>query len=260
MPLPNVSDVCVQLDASTGLDIRLGLELSKPLSDFRIRMPGGISIEAKATDGIATVGSVASDLMAQANVALAPFQPIFALIDIALASVKVFNAVKTLSPFKIGEELVKLIAKVDIVAQIIPPLSLPFMILDFIDVLLVLLAALKAQISTMLAAQIRIDAGQAALDDLLAAGSSGDSGALAAAAQLDAALSCARANLAVSLEAMAASSKPLNRLLSLVSGLGSSIGLPEFGPLEVGGSLEVAAVPIDALIAILGTVRAAIPV
>ncbi len=257
MPLPDVSDVCVALDANTGLDIRLGITLPKPLSSFRIRMPGGISLEAKGGTGIPNPGDVMADILAQVNSALVPLKPIFDIIDILLLVVQVFDAVKSLNPISIGKALVKLIAKVDVVAQFVPPLSIPLMVVDFLDAIIVLLGALKANLTVMLTAQLKLDAGQAAVDAMLAGGDPFD---IEAAAQLQAAIDCGKANLEVGFAAMTSSAQPLNRLLALVSGLGEAIGLPKFGPLEMGASLEVAITPIDALLTVLGTVRVAIPV
>jgi hypothetical protein len=257
VPLPDVSNVCVAIDAETGLDLRLGVDLPTALADLKIQLPGGIKLGAKASDGIPNAGAIIADIMAQINTALGPFAPIFDLIDIALVIVKVFDAVKSLNPIKIADALVGLIKKVDIVAALVPPLSLPLMIRDFIDVLLVFLASLKAQLLVMLSAQVKLDAGFDAVADLQAAG---DPDSLAIAAQLEAALNCGQANLDAMFAAQKNGAKPLNRLLALIGGLGEAVGVPALPSLELGGTLEGAVAPIDALIVVLGTVRAAIPV
>lgn len=255
MPLPDVSDVCVALDAETGLDLRLGVDLSIPLSELKISLPGGIKLQAKASQKIPNPGDLMADLLAQLNAALAPFQPIFDLLDIALVMVKVFDAVKSLNPLKIADELIKLIAKVDVVAAYIPPLSIPIMIRDIIDVLLVFLAGLKASLSVSLSAQVKLDAASAKAAALIA---TGDPAAIAIAAQLQVSIDCGQANLDAQLAAQGNSMGPLNRFLALLSALCELVGLPPLPGLSLGGDISVAIDAVDALIAVLGTIRAGI--
>lgn len=255
MPLPNVSDVCVAIDVETGLDLRLGVDLQTPLAELKISMPGGLKLQAKPSQKIPNPGDLVADLLASFNAALVPLQPIFDIIDILLIVVKVFDAVKSLNPIKIAEELVGLIKKVDVVAQFVPPLSIPIMIRDLLDVLLVFLAGLKAALTVMLSAQLKMDAATAKADALEA---SGDPAAIEIAAQLRASISCGQANLDAMFAAQGNSAKPLNRLLALVSALCELVGLPALGPLEMGADLSVAIAPIDLLIGVLGTIRAGI--
>ncbi len=257
MGLPDISDVCVALDAETGLDIRLGVDLSLRLDELKITMPGGLKLQAKAGTGIPNPGDLVADLLAQLNAALIPFQPIFDIIDILLLVVKVFEAVKSLNPIKIGDVLVKLIKKVDVVAAYVPFLSIPLMIRDIIDVLLVFLAGLKAALTVSLDAKLQLDASAALAADLVA---TGDPDALEIAASLNLAIDCGQANLDAMFSAQSNNAKPLNRFLALLSALCGVVGLPELPTLEMGGDVTVAADAVDALIIVLGTVRAAIPV
>jgi len=270
MGLPDISDVCIGLDVETGLDLRLGVDLSVALKDLKISLPGGIKLQAKASQKIPNPGDLVADLLASLNAALAPFQPIFDLMDIAMVIIKVFEAVKSLNPIKIADELLKLIAKVDVVASYIPPLSLPIMIRDTIDTILVFLAGLKASLTVSLSAQLKIDAATAkasALADLSASlEASGDLEGAAAMAALSADLNvsvgCAQANLDCQLAAQANAMGPLNRFLTLLSSLCEAVGLPALPGLDMsaGGDITVAIDAVDALIAALTIVRAAIPI
>lgn len=259
MSLPDVSDVCVSLDAETGLDARLGVDLAVALKDLKIALPGGFTLQAKASQKIPNPGDLVADLLAQLNAALGPFQPIFDLIDIALATVKVFDAVKSLNPIKIGNELVKLVAKVDVVAQIIPILSLPKTLRDTIDAILVFLAGLKASLQVSLTAQLKLDAAQAKHDALVA---TGNPAAIDIAVGLQASIACGTANLNAQLQAQANAMAPLNRFLALLSALCELVGLPPLPTLDLDADadLSVAIAAVDALMAALVVVRDAIPV
>ncbi len=257
MGLPDISDVCIALDANVGLDIRLGVELNIRLDELKITMPGGLKLQAKGGTGIPNPGDIVADLLAQLNAALIPFQPIFDIIDILMLVVKVFDAVKSLNPIKIGDVLLKLIAKVDVVAAYVPFLSIPLMIRDIIDALLVLLAGLKAALTVSFNAGLQLDAAALKAQLLI---DSGDPDALEIAAQLNLAIDCGRANLDCMFAAQANNAKPLNRLLALLSALMQQVGLPELPTLEMGGDVTVAADAVDVLIVALGTVRAVIPV
>ena len=147
MPLPNLEDICVELVVT-------------PRS-LSVTFPGGAALDAQLPDiGISDPMQLATQLMAQANAALAPLSPVFNIIDTALAlhqAVKAIpDAISSLDPGKISDALPDLTRKAGKLAALVPQLSVPLMIVGLIDVLLTFLGGLAGQLRAIIDHQMRI--------------------------------------------------------------------------------------------------------
>ena len=197
-------------------------------------------------------------LFAMVNSALTPLNPLFDIIDAVIA---VFDCVKAipkaiieLNPTPLIECIPNLAAAIEKLLQLIPQLSLPFMIVDTIDVIILFLNEIKrtilrmqAQAAAILAANLRAAA----------------PGNVALALTMD----CINANFDADLINLNAQMAPLNRLLGIIDfileltglkALLSKIGLdvmPCIGNIDLVGGTAA----IDYLIQLLELLRSIIP-
>lgn len=241
-----MSQPCLELDISTGLPIDADISLGGiDLTDLSVIFPGGLQL---GIDGphIPNPGDVSGKLLAKVNAALMPLVPLFDIID-ALLSVKiVFDAVVTLSPFKISTAIEKLVVKLDKLKRLLPQLSIPCLIGTLVTVLIVYLVGLRAEIKAIIDAQARIDSASARAAEL---------GSVTLAQMA----SCASANLSVQISAARNNGRPLNRLIAILNQLSSMVGLPQVPPVTVGADMEAALDPLNELIQALTNLRSMIP-
>ena len=178
-----------------------------------ITMPGGIEVCASVPSSvpIPTTQLVAT-LMGQLNTALAPFQPIFNILDAVIAVFDCIKAVSTLNPNKIAACIPDLAQAVDALIKLIPQLSLPLMILDFVTAMIVFLQGFIDDIVTMIAYQLRITL---ATDR-------------AAKYHVDIAvlLDCATNNLDIELAHKGKQIAPIQQLIDLINAFLKLLGLP----------------------------------
>ena len=236
VPTINVHDFCSELD----------LDLILKLYQLKIVIPGGIEINGQYT-GIPDPGDVTRKLIDQANTALAPLTPLFDIIDVFLVLVEMFEAVASLSPPKIGKVLVKLKVKIDKLKKLIPQISIPIFITSVIDVIIVLLQALRDDVQRIIDQHSSLDLSR---QRAVTFGS----------ASLAASLDCAQFNLDAQLKIVQNNAQPLNRFLAILGLLCSLAGLPDIPTLDdLGEQASEALEPIDTLIKALKTFRDAIP-
>lgn len=237
MALPAVGDVCVH--AALAVDVQ-------------IRFPGGITLQVPAV-GIPKIGEQVAKLLAQFNAAIAPFMPVLNVVDALLSAAKVFDAVKSLNPIKIGATLVDFLAIVDKLTALLPPVAFPAFIKDLVNVILLFVIDVQAQLTAVLAAQERIGVSTAKVAALTAAGE------LDLAAQLNVAVSCAALDVDIAVSAIQANAMPVNRIIGLVSLLCGILGLPELPSITVGVDVSASISALDVLVSALRVIEAGIP-
>lgn len=232
-------------------------EIDVQLDGLSIIFPGGFTIEANLpTVDIQTALDYAKALLGQANVALAPLQPVFSIIDVCIAIQKVLTAVKDAlgpppDPTKVVEALPNLAVKIDKLMALIPPVSLPVLVLSLLKVLLVFLTGLRAQIQAIIAFEAKIDLAVQRKAELQTFN-------VFAAAELQLSIECAQADASAMLAGQVQTSGPVNRLLDLLNLLieNSGLPLPKLPTLgSLGANASAALAPIDALILLLHPIR-----
>lgn len=102
----------------------------------QVRLPGGAALSVMVPDIAPSDLGITKSLLGQGNAALAPLLPVFNIIDALLAVKDFAEAVPGLitEPDALIEAIGALIEKISKLAQLIPQLSVPFLIVDLIDV------------------------------------------------------------------------------------------------------------------------------
>lgn len=198
-------------------------------------------------------------LFGAVNSALTPLNPIFNIIDAVIA---VFDCIKAipkaitqLNPVPLLECIPNLADAIGKLLQLIPQLSLPFLIIDILDIIILFLNETRNTIQ-----RLNARAGRLAAANLRAA----EPGNIA----LSLAMDCINANFDADLVNLNAQMAPLNRLLGIIdfvlelTGLKSlleKIGLkvmPCLGSLSLGTGTAA----LDFLINLLSLLRSIIPI
>ncbi len=239
MPLPDLSTVCVEIEATP--------------QDLSITFPGGAEMSVQIpTVGVPDPTELSKQMMAQANAALAPLVPVFNVLDTVLALFKAVkaipDAITNLNPSGIAQAMPDLTQKANKLLKLVPQLSVPFMIVGLIDTLLAYLEGLRGQLHAIVDAQVRI--GQAAAR----ASQLGN-------VQLQVVVDCANANVAAQMQNLSEGSKPVNRLVGVVNLFMELAGLQKLPDLaDLGTDAQAALASLDAVVDQLKAARAAIPV
>lgn len=206
----DVSAGCIELDIDATLD---GLVIIFPGdAELQIPSPPGVDV-AFAID-------YAKQLLAAINSALMPLQPIFNIIDIIITIVEFAKAIPDsitgLDPSKLFKLIPKLLAKLDKLLSLIPPLSIPILIKTIINAIVVMLSGVKATLTAIVNVSIKVKLATDRADALTGP----------AKLQLQAAISCASASAAISMSGLAQGMKPLDSLLKIVKLFIEIVGLP----------------------------------
>jgi hypothetical protein len=132
--------------------------------------------------------------------------------------------------------------------ELIPQLSIPVLVADLLEVVIVGLIALRGELAAMITQQLRIAA---------AATRAAQTGNI----QLNLAVNCATGNLDALLANKQAGMQPLNRIVGIINLLLGLAGLPTIPSLDSIDALDDSAlVGLDKTIQILETAKAALPV
>jgi len=222
-----------------------------------ITFPGGATLGQVLAAGSQIPDPLDSvtNLLAQANAAMAPLVPVFNIIDTVIA---LFNCVKAIpdslgpppDPTKLAECIPDLAKKVDELLKLIPQLSLPLLIVGIIDCLIEFLKGIKQQLEALIERLIEIANAATRAAEL------GDT-------QLQLVVDCAEDNINIQLEAMQQSFAPINKLIAVLNIFLGLLGLPEvpeLGSLIESGNPEAALQPLDDTVKLLTDLRNAVPV
>ncbi len=248
MALPD--DTCLALE----IDISAFLDLS-------IDLPGGVSLQAKLEPGeFPNLSGIVQSVLEPLNAALTPLMPFFRLLDVVIAIIEFCKAIPDSlgpppDPFLLIKRLQKLLKAAGKLASLIPPLSIPVMIVGICKVIVAALLALIEQLEASLTVQAKLDlargkAAALALDPLTLEG----------AAALEASIDCAQVQLDLMVSVAGGGLGPLNKFLDLLNAFAGLIGLPEFLSLSAGGSAADMLEPLRAGVTAIGTICSSIPV
>lgn len=137
--------------------------IPSPPEPIRIRIPGGITIEAlPPIDGkiITPLGAVTA-LLNQLGPAMAALQPIFLVMDAVTKVVEVIKAVPALVGGNVVDFFEKLNEAIDAITALLqfqPALSLPLLIADMMNAMVTILTALRDLVTQLQALQTRAQA------------------------------------------------------------------------------------------------------
>lgn len=225
MPLPTPQDTCLELE----IDLAAFLELA-------IDLPGGISLQAKLEPGkFPSLSAIVNSVLEPLNAALTPLMPFFRLLELALAIVEFCKAVPDSlgpppDPTVLVAALEKVLKSATKVAAMIPPLSIPIMIVGICRVIVAALLALIGELENVIEVQTKID-----LARDRAAVLATDPALLIGAAALEVGIDCAQADLDLQLEVSFKSLGPLNKFLDLLNAFMDLAGLPQLLKVEASG-------------------------
>jgi len=216
-------------------------------------LPGGaeqcIELDAKSPD----IAELVKKGFAQLNSALTPLTPIFNVLDVIVALKNCIMAIPDSigpppSPKPILDCVRELIPLVENLLRLLPQYSIPLLIAQILDVLIMLLEGQKAQIQAMIRkTQQIIEAGTRATE--------------LGNVEFQALLDCANGNLELEAQNLNASLKPVNRLLGLVNTLADLAGLPCIPSIPDMSELTQGTLDqIDDVIAVLLQIRKLIPI
>jgi hypothetical protein len=246
MPIPE--DTCVSLE----IDIQALLGLN-------VTLPGGVSLNAKLEAGeFPSLSGIVASVLEPLNAALTPLMPFFNLIDLVMAIVEFCKAVPGAfgpppDPAGLIEAIQKVIKAAAKVSAILPPLSVPIMIVGICKLITTGLRALIEELENIIEASLKLNIGRQRAATLAA-----NPLLLEGAAALEAAIDCAQANLDVQVSLGVSSLGPLNKFIDLLNLFMELIGLDPFISIEAGGDagamLEPLRIAVDALEAICGNI------
>lgn len=240
MPLQqDLAEFCIQLRIAPG--------------EICFTLPGGaqhcVELDAKTPD----VAEMAKAGFAQLNAALTPLKPFLDVIDVFVAVKNCITAIPDSlgpppSPRPIMSCARDLVKKLEALMRLLPQYSIPLLLAEILDALILFLQGYRAQIQAMIRKLQRIIEANTRATEL------GN-------VQFQALLDCATGNLQTELHNLNASVKPVNRLLGLVNFLADLGGLPCIPPVPDMTELsEAQLAQLDQLIELLMQIRRLIPV
>lgn len=240
MPLPDLSALC-----------NVNLTAPRPC----ITMPGGAEICTIFPDArIPDPSEMVNQLFAMLSAALAPLAPIFNIIEVLVAIVACIKAIqKAIASFpprpdKLLACFPRLARAIGKVLAMLPPLSIPVLIGNFLDALIALLAGIRNQLLAIIKKTLKILVAQTT------ASSIGSAGLLAV-------VDCAQADLDAFEANMADNAKPIGKMIQFINTLMELAGLDPLPPVSVNPNHDAAAAvaPIDDTVKVLKALRLAFP-
>ena len=223
-------------------------------SPLCVTFPGGAQFCAQ-TPNPPTPLNLSISMLAQISVALAPLQPVFLIIDVIVAIVDCVKAVEGClgpppNPTKLIACFPKLAASIAALLQLLPPLSVPLLIVGILETVLAFLKGLRAELVAIIAFLVKLLAVNLRIQ-------------VTGSLQLQVAADCASDNLSGYLSGLQLALEPLTCLLALINALFELIGLPALNiSLSLGvdpSALEALLTPIDDIILIIEAILAALP-
>ncbi len=126
----------------------------------QVRLPGGAALSVMVPDLNPSDLAITKSLLAQGNAALAPLLPVFNIIDALLAVKDFAEAVPGLltDPTALVDAIAALIEKITKLAELIPQLSVPFLVVDLIDVGITALNGFVTELNKIVQQELNIAA------------------------------------------------------------------------------------------------------
>lgn len=199
MPISDYRQLCFGISAAPG--------------DKCITFPGGTELCVSIPSLVPLTGAeLVQDLMGKLNTALAPMQPVFNIIDAVLAIFECIKAIATLDPVCILQCIPNLAERINALLQLVPQLSIPKLIKDFIDCLILYIESLVQNLERAAEYFARILAAETA-----AANTDIELGPI---------IDCATGDLDTVIVFMGEQSKPINRIIGIINSFLQLLGLP----------------------------------
>ena len=239
MTLDDLRALCIDVDSSSG--------------DWCVAFPGGELCMTLPDAVPPNADKIAKQMFAQLNTALTPLNPIFNIIDAVQAVFNCLEAFATLDPQEILDCLPGLAEKVNALLALLPQYSIPAMIANILEVLILYLQGTRNQYLRLIDKIARI------IDAETAAARPGN-------IALGNIINCINDDFDQLLVWTNESKKPLNRLIGIINTFMELVGLGQFQIPCLGEAfkdidlLEAAVAVIDALIDLLRIIRLAIPI
>lgn len=212
--------------------------------DLKIRFFGAtISFPSS---GIPDPGDQAAKILTIANAVAAGAQPIFDIIDAALALKKVFDAVKSLDPIAIGNVLGDFFKLLDKLAKYLPPVAIPVFMHDVVKATRIYAEQVKNQVEKIIEEQSAIDVAR-------------ERATLLQNESLGKVCDCTKENLDLQMLALQNNGAPLNRLIALINVLGALAGQDVIPPMTIKQNPAEAIAPLAALVETLRTIENVLP-
>lgn len=216
------------------------LELGPLPPILQLTLPGGVTMEA-------------INLAEIVQPALTPLVPIFQIVD---AVVAVFNCIQAIpdslgpppNPAALSACLPDLAEKIAVLVRLIPLLSLPYMVVQLLDLVIETLRAARSQLIHLQAQMRQLTSAIDRATNLQDAG-------------LMAIIQCTQANIAQEAANVGQSLASLGRLIGLINLFLGMLGLPEVPSLTglAGTPLDEVIGPLNDLIRTMQTARDAVP-
>lgn len=186
-------------------------------------MPGGQEVCVQLPQASLGDIEVVKQLIAQINAALAPMAQYFTLADVVISIFKCVQKIPDLiptgptsfpTPDKVAEVVScfsELIEKINEIIRQLPPFTIPAMLLDVANALLIYLEGLKNELQSFIDQQVAMLAAATKADEL------GNF-------RLKAAVDCRTNQLSVALADLRESTQPLNRFFAMLKFFGDLVG------------------------------------
>jgi len=218
-----------------------------------ITMPGGAEVCAQFPAArVPDPSELIAALFGNLSAALAPLAPIFSIIEVLIAIVDCLKAVqKAIASFpprpdKLLSCFPKLARALGKVLSLLPPLTIPVMIGNFLDALLTFLAGIRNQLLAIIRKTLKI---------LIASTSAASLPSL----QLGVIVDCAQGDLDLYMANLNANAGPLARMLSFVNELLSLAGMDPLPQVNLRSQAADAIAPLDETITVLQKIRLFFP-
>lgn len=217
-----------------------------------VTFPGGATLCAQDGLGTGDASAIVKSMLGQLNTALVPLVPFFTALEFVKAVFDCIDAIPDCigpppDPTKLLQAIPALANAVAKLLKMIPPITIFVLVKGILDVIITGIVGLKAKLTAMLRANLRVAA---------AATRAADTGNL----QLLAVVDCAAGNLAVQLANINLEFEPLNRMIGIINALLEIAGLECIPALSGVASVSPEALDaLDVVVEFLVTVRDAIP-
>lgn len=226
-------------------------ELATLERDLRALLPGGVLLQVQIPSIDVSGIELALQMMQQLSSAAAPLTPVFNIIGAVLA-IKEFTDTFTSfppDPTALANAIQEIIEKTAALAQLVPQLSVPLMVLGMLDAILALLAGIIEELEALVALQERIANAQLIVD-------------LTGNEALLEAISCAQSLLGARQTNLENALGPASTFIGLINAFGELIPgfpvVPDIGelPPDAGDAIDA----VEDLITLLQAVRDTIPI
>lgn len=249
---PKCAKVCHTMADILGDLSLLCVSVNTGPGELCITFPGGATLCAQAGYDFGDPAAITRALFAQVNSSLMPLTPMFNTIDVAMKIVECIKAIPATigpppDPTALAKALPGLLEALEKLVAILPPLSIPKLVVDIIRAIVMGLIGLKGELTALIRQQARI---------IELATKAAKPGNIVLLSVLD----CATQNFDAQLANLNTGLAPLNRLIGVVNALMEMAGLKPLPALDdLGDDPEAALSILDDFIDVLQTASAAIP-